>query len=47
VLDKNPMPAANANSGGIGASAQNRVGYLNGFGDPRLRQIEIGITKKF
>jgi iron complex outermembrane recepter protein len=47
VLNKNPMPAANANSGGIGASAQNRVGYLNGFGDPRLRQIEIGITKKF
>jgi hypothetical protein len=47
VLDKNPMPAANANSGGIGASAQNRVGYLNGFGDPRLRQIEIGLTKKF
>jgi hypothetical protein len=47
VLDKNPMPAANANSGGIGASAQNRVGYLNGFGDPRMRQIEIGLTKKF
>ena len=41
------MPAANANSGGIGASAQNRVGYLNGFGDPRKRQIEIGLTKTF
>ena len=27
--------------------AQNRNGYLSGIGNPRGRQVELGITKKF
>jgi iron complex outermembrane recepter protein len=47
VTDEDPMPAQNANSGGIGAGSSNRSGYLNGFGNPRGRQFSIGLTKKF
>lgn len=47
VTDEDPMPAQNANSGGIGAGSSNRSGYLNGFGNPRGRQFSIGLTKSF
>jgi hypothetical protein len=47
IFDDDPMPAQNANSGGTSGTGQNRVGYLNGFGDPRGRQIEIGVSKRF
>lgn len=44
VADEDPMPAQNTNAGGSSAT---RTGYYPGYGDPRGRQFEIGVTKKF
>jgi hypothetical protein len=45
LTDEDPMPAQNTNAGG--APSATRTGYYPGYGDPRGRQFEIGITKKF
>jgi iron complex outermembrane receptor protein len=45
LTDRNPMAAQNTNAGG--AASATRTGYYPGYGDPRGRQIEIGLTKKF
>jgi iron complex outermembrane recepter protein len=47
LTNEDPMAGQNGNAGGIGAGAPNRTGYLAGFGNPRGRQIGIGLTKKF
>lgn len=41
IFDENPMAAQN-NPG-----SQSRVGYYNGYGDPRGRVLQVGLTKKF
>lgn len=46
LTDEDPMPAQHTNAFVLGASA-NRGGYYPGYGNPRGRQIEIGITKTF
>jgi iron complex outermembrane receptor protein len=44
LTDEDPMAAQNTNAGGASAT---RTGYYPGYGNPRGRQIEIGVTKKF
>lgn len=44
LTDEDPMPAQNTNAGGLAAT---RTGYYPGYGDPRGRTFEIGVTKKF
>lgn len=44
ITDENPMPAQNTNAGGAAAT---RTGYYPGYGNPRGRQLELGLTKKF
>jgi len=44
LTDEDPMAAQNTNAGGSSAT---RTGYYPGYGNPRGRQIEIGLTKKF
>ena len=44
LTDEDPMPAQNTNAGGLAAT---RTGYYPGYGDPRGRSFEIGVTKKF
>jgi outer membrane receptor protein involved in Fe transport len=41
LLSEDPMPSQNT------AGAQSRVGYYNGYGDPRSRVVQVGVTKKF
>ena len=42
--NEDPMPAQNTNAGGLSAT---RTGYYPGYGDPRGRTFELGVTKKF
>lgn len=44
ITDEDPMAAQNTNAGGSSAT---RTGYYPGYGNPRGRQIEIGVSKKF
>jgi iron complex outermembrane receptor protein len=45
IFDKDPMPAQHTNAAGV--AQDSRTGYYPGYGNPRGRQIEIGVTKKF
>jgi outer membrane receptor protein involved in Fe transport len=44
ITDEDPMAAQNTNAGGSSAT---RTGYYPGYGNPRGRQIEIGVSKRF
>jgi len=45
LTDKDPVPAQHSAAGG--AAGNTRLGYYPGYGNPRGRQLEIGVTKKF
>jgi hypothetical protein len=45
ITDEHPMAAQHTAAGGL--VQDTRAGYYPSYGNPRGRQIEIGVTKKF
>ncbi len=45
LTDEDPMAAQHTNAGGLASAS--RTGYYPGYGNPRGRQFELGVTKKF